>query len=140
MMTKASRIARRGAVVVLPMLFVGMITAQSAGNWTLQIPSTSPSVRRFHAMAYDSVHGQTVLFGGADSVDTFGDTWVSNGSNWTQKSPQNTPPARSNHTMAYDSAHGQIIMFGGFDAGGNLLNDLGEGVARDFGGNQVVEL
>jgi hypothetical protein len=64
-MKKASRIARWGAVMVLPILFAGTIAAQSAGNWTQQFPSAPPSPLHGHAMAYDAAHGQVVLFGGA---------------------------------------------------------------------------
>ena len=33
-------------------------------NWTQKSPQTSPPARHRHAMAYDSAHGQIVLFGG----------------------------------------------------------------------------
>jgi uncharacterized protein (TIGR03437 family) len=77
--------------------------------------ATSPPARSLHAMAYDSVHGEVVLFGGADSSgDILNDTWVySGGSTWTQKSPPASPPGRVYHTMAFDSAHGQVVLFGG---------------------------
>ena len=115
-MKKARRIAICSAVVLLPMLFAGMIAAQDVGNWTRQIPSRSPSPRGGHAMAYDSAHGQVVLFGGYDDprgLRYLGDTWTWDGSNWIQKFPRNSPPAQFGHAMAYDSAHGQVVLFGG---------------------------
>jgi uncharacterized protein (TIGR03437 family) len=121
-MVKAIRITRWGAVVALPMLFSHLTTAQSAGNWTRQIPTTFPSARSFHAMAYDSAHGQVVLFGGnvvlssGNAGSVFSDTWTWDGSTWTQKSPQNSPPALSSHAMAYDSARGQVVLFGGLNS------------------------
>jgi uncharacterized protein (TIGR03437 family) len=66
-------------------------------------------------MAYDSAHGQVVMFGGL-GLTTLNDTWVWDGTNWTQKFPQTVPPARQYHAMAYDSAHGQVVMFGGVAA------------------------
>jgi uncharacterized protein (TIGR03437 family) len=108
--------ARCGAMA-LPILFAGMIAAQSAGNWTQQIPSSFPTARSRNAMAYDSAHGQVVLFGGS-YFSFLNDTWTWDGSNWTQKSPQNSPPARNGHAMAYDAAHGQIVLFGGAESNG----------------------
>jgi uncharacterized protein (TIGR03437 family) len=66
-------------------------------------------------MAYDSAHGQVVLFGGSSGSATvvLNDTWVWDGSNWTQKSPQASPPSRSGLAMAYDSVHNQVVLFGG---------------------------
>ena len=44
-------------------------------NWTQAKPTTSPSARYSHAMAYDS-RGRTVLFGGyLHSTGYLGDTW-----------------------------------------------------------------
>jgi uncharacterized protein (TIGR03437 family) len=89
-------------------------------NWTQKSPQTSPPARARHAMAYDSAHGQVVLFGGfgraAGTFNEINDTWVWDGSNWTQKSPETSPPARQYHAMAYDSAHGQVVLFGGMGA------------------------
>jgi uncharacterized protein (TIGR03437 family) len=117
---RANRIARWGAIVALPMLFAGMIAAQSAGNWTRQNPPTSPiPTRAGSAMAYDSAHNQIVLFGGGNGR-VLNETWTWDGSNWTQKLPLASPPGRVNHAMAYDSAHGQIVLFGGRDANGRF--------------------
>src|ERR1019366_6529671 len=104
-------------------------------NWTQKSPQTIPPARYGLAMAYDSTHGQVVLFGGANPPsgtslraaggtypETLGDTWVWDGSNWTQKSPQTSPPARAAHGMAYDSAHRQVVLFAG-EANGNFLGD-----------------
>jgi galactose oxidase-like protein len=82
-------------------------------NWTQKSPSTSPPGRYFHAMAYDALHRQVVLFGGKGASGLLGDTWVWDGTNWTQKFPTNNPPARAEHAMAYDSLHGQVVLFGG---------------------------
>jgi len=65
-------------------------------------------------MAYDSAHGQVVLFGGVGADNAvLSDTWTWDGSNWTQRVPANSPPARNFHAMAYDSLHQQVVLFGG---------------------------
>jgi uncharacterized protein (TIGR03437 family) len=74
-------------------------------------------------MAYDSVHSQTVLFGGDSDNSYVNDTWLWNGTNWTQASPSNMPPERANAGMAFDSAQGMAVLFGGQQIGGNNLND-----------------
>jgi galactose oxidase-like protein len=51
-------------------------------NWT-QVADTGPSVRGGHAMAYDSLRGRVILFGGDDGQNSFGDTWAWNGTDWT---------------------------------------------------------
>ena len=54
------------------------------------------------------------MFGGFDEeLNSYGDTWVWDGSNWTQESTQTSPPSRAYHSMAYDSAHGLAVLFGG---------------------------
>ncbi|MCH8267302.1 MAG: hypothetical protein IH846_07285, partial [Acidobacteria bacterium] len=71
--------------------------------WMQRFPLTSPAARTRHAMVYDSVKNEVVLFGGQgcpSKVDACGDTWVWNGSNWLQKFPPTDPPARLHHSMA----------------------------------------
>jgi uncharacterized protein (TIGR03437 family) len=86
-------------------------------------------------MAFDSAHGQVVLFGGED----LNDTWVWDGTNWTQKFPQFNPTARYWTAMAYDSTHGQVVLFGGFKDNVQIAsNILGDTWAWD-GSNWVPE-
>ncbi len=91
-------------------------------NWTQRTPATSPPGRFFHAMAYDSARGVTVLFGGFQSgSNVLDDTWEWNGSDWTQRSPTDSPDPRNGHAMAYDSARGVTVLFGG--QANNQTND-----------------
>ena len=85
-------------------------------TWTQQSPQTSPPARQFPAMAYDSTHGQVVLFGGFASAGSkiLGDTWTWDGKNWTQQSPAMSPPASNAPAMAYDPMHDQTVLFGGY--------------------------
>ena len=86
-------------------------------------PSTKPSARGYHAMAYDSQSDRIVLFGGGDGAATFGDTWAYDfGANtWMNKNPKGQKPSpRVNPAMAYDSGSDRIVLFGGYtDAGQN---------------------
>jgi uncharacterized protein (TIGR03437 family) len=91
-------------------------------TWKQKFPQNSPPARYQHAMAYDSAHGQVVLFGGlyGDLLnDALADTWLWDGSNWIEASPATSPPARSNHAMAYDSDQGEMVLFGGNVLSGN---------------------
>ena len=107
------RIPKWPALAALALLLAPAMAAQNAG-WARQSPPASPPSRFAHAMAYDSAHGQVVLFGGENANNgLYNDTWVWDGANWTQKFPQNSPPAREAHAMAYDSVHGQVVLFGG---------------------------
>jgi uncharacterized protein (TIGR03437 family) len=118
------RITRWNAITRLLWVYPLVVAAQTAPNWTRQIPQNFPPARLSHAMAYDSAHGQVVVFGGANgyggiyiSAQALDDTWVWDGSNWTEKAPQTSPSARAGHSMAYDAAHGQVVMFGGYSDG-----------------------
>ncbi len=91
-------------------------------NWTLSHPTQSPPPRSNGALAYDSAHGQAVLFGGTIGSSQLSDTWLWDGSNWTQ-SQQTGPSARLIHAIAYDSVRGQAVLFGGEDSNGLPLND-----------------
>lgn len=101
---------------LIPLLFsILSLAAAQSGNWTQQMPATSPSPRNQHALAYDSAHSDVVLFGGSNgnpNLAGLGDTWTWNGTNWTQASPQTKPPARYSHAMAYDAMHQQTVLFG----------------------------
>src|SRR4051812_6045839 len=105
-----------GAVVGA--VIAGTSCGQScAPTWTT-VNTVGPSARAFTAMAYDSAHSRTVLFGGwNDSVGTTGDTWTWSGTAWTIRSASG-PVRRSAHAMAYDSARGRVVLFGGSDGNG----------------------
>jgi uncharacterized protein (TIGR03437 family) len=105
-------------------LFMGLAGAQTAPNWTQLSPQNSPPGRQNFGMVYDSAHSQAVLFGGADAAfNSFGDTWVFDGTNWSQVSQSGGPPARYLYGMAYDAQHGQTVVFGGIGPGDTDLND-----------------
>jgi len=104
----ATRLPAIPTLALLTLFFAGVAEAQTTGNWTRQFPQNYPVPRFDFAMAYDSVHRQVVLFGGAyDGFTGIDDTWVWDGSDWTQKDTPIRPPARYGHAMVYDSARGQ---------------------------------
>ena len=110
------------ALVVL----LGTPLPAQPGYWT-ERPVTGPSGRVGHGMAYDSLRGVTVLFGGGiNSSQNLGDTWEWNGSSWTQVAT-NGPSPRQDMAMAFDSQRGVTVLFGGGLAGSNsALSDTWE--------------
>lgn len=107
-----------GSLVGLP------LAAQSqVADWR----QVQPAVSR-HAVAYDSVRGCTVLFGGAadgrlnEPELLQGDTWELDGSRWLRRDMATAPSPRIEHAMAFDLARGQVVLFGGRD-GSNVLDD-----------------
>ena len=84
-----------------------------------------PVARRSMAMAYDSVRGVTVMFGG-DPVETpyLGDTWEWDGKAWAQVSNMG-PAARSVAGMVFAADEKAGVLFGGKPAGG-FANPFGD--------------
>jgi uncharacterized protein (TIGR03437 family) len=114
--------AARSQVVVFAV--DGSTWVWNGSTWTQKSPQTSPPARIYAAMAYDSVHSRTVLFGGESVAGAFDDTWLWDGTNWTQQSPAMSPPGRYEHSMAFDTAHGQVVLFGGYTyINDTLFND-----------------
>jgi hypothetical protein len=75
--------------------------------------------RNSHAMAYDSVRQQVVLFGGYNGSG-LGDTWSFDGTNWVRRFPANSPADRWGTRMAWDAARNEILLFGGTRNTGRL--------------------
>jgi hypothetical protein len=90
-----------------------------------KVSAEGPTPRDHHAMAYDPVRRQAVLFGGVDSADVLlGDTWGWDGRGW-RKLANEGPPARAGHRLAFDSRRGVMVLFGGSGARG-VLGDTWE--------------
>ena len=90
-------------------------------DWVQLSPTTSPAVRTNSSMFYDSVHAQTILFGGINEV-SLGDTYSWNGTNWTALSPAASPSARNGAAAAFDPIHQQGVLFGGIN-GTTFMSD-----------------
>lgn len=87
-------------------------------DWSLRTPAVAPPARRNQAMAYDSIRGRTVMFGGdvllqTGSAPTLADTWEWDGTQWHDVTPAVSPPARTAARMVFDSARGRCVLFGG---------------------------
>jgi len=91
--------------------------------WTNVTSPVLPSPED-HAMAFDSIRGRVVHFGGW-SNGILGDTWEWDGALWRRQSTTG-PSARYGHAMVYDAARHLIVLFGGIDGAGNYLNDTWE--------------
>ncbi len=80
--------------------------------------NSKPYFRTQHAMVYDPIRGQTVLFGGHDYTNEVDlqDTWIWNGSSgiWVERHPQgDIPSARNDSSIIYDTVLGKTLIFGG---------------------------
>jgi hypothetical protein len=93
-------------------------------SW-LQSSASGPAARAAASIAYDSVHRDTVLFGGADGLNYFGDTWQFDGSSWRQLQVAG-PSGRYLAPMVFDSARGVAVLYGGYSPQIGLLGDTWE--------------
>lgn len=95
-------------------------TVGANGDWNLESPGTSPSIRRKMYLSWDGT--RVIAFGGMHSTGTvFGgpfvfhsDTWGWDGSDWTDLAPATTPAARASAFLAYDGGSGTIMWGGPF--------------------------
>lgn len=90
------------------------LCAASIAQWE-QVPTTvAPPARNYGGMAYDSIRGRTVVFGGAQSAPGYrNDMWSFDGQAWTQLTPANVPSPRGQFQMVHDSLRDRIVLFGG---------------------------
>ena len=96
--------------------FATLLTAQT--QWRDLV---DPAARTGHALAFDSVRGCTVLFGGRDPNQPLGhaldDTWEATAGGWIARAPAQSPPPRTGCALAFDSARGRTVLFGGLQLG-----------------------
>src|SRR5262249_13415607 len=103
-------------------LFLGLslITAAAAAapvGWEQVDPKPAGGFKP--AMAYDSAHGRTVLFGVGPTADA---TWLWDGASWLDVTSAPKPPGRNHSAMAYDSGRGRVVLFGGLGGGTHLAD------------------
>jgi hypothetical protein len=79
-----------------------------------------PEARSSAALAYDSLRGRMVLFGGRAQTALSGETWEWDGATWARVSEGDADP-RFNPVMAFDEAAGMVVRFGGWT--GNVRTD-----------------
>jgi hypothetical protein len=90
---------------------------RQATDWQ-RVPTSSPPPGRCdHAMAYDPVRRNTVVFGGSTSIGPLGDTWTWDGVEWAHIPAGPAPSPRYWHAMAWDAARSKVLLFGGLAGG-----------------------
>ena len=82
-------------------------------RWHRIWPPVAPPGRSGHAMAWDPVRRQVLLFGGRTIKRQFGDTWAWDGRTWRKLAPATSPAPRSGHAMVTDPVRRRIVLFGG---------------------------
>ncbi len=87
-----------------------------------------PPPRRNHALAYDPIRRQTVMFGGLrTSVDVLNDTWVWDGETWRNATPAGLSPSpRSGASMIWDATRRRIVLFAGIQDNVATTDDVYE--------------
>jgi hypothetical protein len=117
-------------------MFGGWLTAISVGtasnqtwefdgtDWTQVNTATTPTGAWKHGMAFDSVRGRTVMYGGAANGFPIANanTWEYDGVNWVQAlTPSAGPGPRERVAMCFHTALNRTLLFGGINpqSGGN---------------------
>ncbi|MFT5422852.1 MAG: hypothetical protein ACI89L_000621 [Phycisphaerales bacterium] len=91
----------------------GETWAWNGSGWTLKA-TTGPTPREGFAMAFDPIHNEIVLFGGADTVfpaNARHDTWAWNGSAWEPRATEG-PTLLYRPKVAFDPSLQQLVMVG----------------------------
>ena len=80
-------------------------------------PAPHPAEFAEQAFSYDSLRGETLVFGGyaTDSMFPNNATWIWNGA-WKPQVPPAAPSARLGASMAYDPVHDAYVLFGGISS------------------------
>lgn len=90
--------------------------------WMKRNPVNRPPPTSSFGIAYDSIRGRTVIFGGSKDTPplfqpgfevTNNDVWEWDGNDWTKATPPTSPPARLLPSMCFDSTRGEVLMIGG---------------------------
>lgn len=98
------------------------LAATTIRRWEhVQLSLVQPSARIRAAMAYDTMLGRGVMFGGyglrtpmSPQPEPLDDTYEWDGQRWTLVAPVGPrPSARNSHTMAYHALIGRVVLFGG---------------------------
>jgi hypothetical protein len=83
-------------------------------DWEEMTPTESPPAKAYHALAYDSARGVTVMYGGM-GVSDLGttETWEYDGTTWTERTLDPVPMPLFAHGLAYHGGRGATVLFGG---------------------------
>jgi hypothetical protein len=89
--------------------------AYNGVRWSKLSANFAPGITQ-HAMAYDSVRNELVVFGGIGSAANaiFSDTLISSAQGWKKVTPTGVaPPARERGAVAFDAPRGDLLLYGG---------------------------
>lgn len=95
------------------LLFVACGPAARAPGWYELDVSSAPRASLAGAVAYDSIIGAAVLFGGQWEGGWLNETWLWQNGQWRNLTPAESPEPREKHAMAYDPIRGRVVLFGG---------------------------
>lgn len=91
----------------------GLVHVEWDGTRWHRLPAPAgPAPRTMPALAFDSVRGETMMFGGFAPTGNLADTWTWNGTTW-RLAATSGPAARYRAGVAYDSLRGRIVLVGG---------------------------
>ncbi len=97
--------------------------------WVDRTGESPPPALYGPKLAYDSVNGQILSYGGSSSVDNSGATAILmawDGIEWRTLCDPCAPGARVFHGFTFDSARGVAVLYGGIDEVGLRHDDLWE--------------
>jgi hypothetical protein len=81
-----------------------------------------PAARQGHSMAYDSVRGRVVMFGGTTTGGPLGDTWEWDGNSWSLMATTGPSP-RAYSSMSFDTRLNRTLLLGGNGGPTGMLGD-----------------
>lgn len=97
-------------------------------TWRKLSGINSPEGRSLHRMAYNTLTGKILLFGGNSLVALaqFNDTWEFDPATnqWTELHPTTAPSARAAHTMYFDPESNEVILYAGAINFSSVSNEL----------------
>jgi hypothetical protein len=115
-------IAGAGRSLVLGLLTLLVCMAGGGCEWVKVSPGgpNDPTARSGHAMAFDSIQGHVMLFGGVNpsnpkpfNAETW--EWNDSSSSWVKQTTAAAPQPRAFHAMASDPDRHVVVLFGGTD-------------------------
>lgn len=81
-------------------------------RWTRVLTANAPSLRNT-SIAFDSVRGRIVLYGGSSNRGALGDTWEYDGRDWAKIVTVRSPNPQEGFGLTYDASRQRTVMFGG---------------------------
>ena len=107
----------------------------NSDTWTEMKPSTSPSPRNYHAMAYDAESDRVIMWGG-DVQDRDPSVWAYDydKNTWQKMASSGGPSLRAYVSMTYNAKADRMILFGGVGFGSD------ETWAYDYNTNTWMKL